>query len=106
MRIDKMGIATVPKKETDNEDRFMIPLELANSFRWSELQGSKIENRRLEKKLSRLEVSKRIKREYFVNDCGESYIRNVEKGIAKSVRSDILLALIDLLKMDIKDFLN
>jgi transcriptional regulator with XRE-family HTH domain len=95
----------MPKKDTGNEDRFMIPLELANSFLWSKSRGLKIENKRLEKKLSRAEVSKRIKEKHHINDCGNSYVRNVEKGIAKSVRTDILLALIDLLDMDIQDFL-
>jgi DNA-binding Xre family transcriptional regulator len=100
-----MRVITMPKKDTGGDDRYMIPLDLAVYFLWGESQGQKIKKRRLEKQLSMADISKRLELEYEIT-CSLSYINKLEKGLAESVKTEKLLALIDVLDMDIGDFLT
>jgi predicted transcriptional regulator len=80
----------------------MIPIEKAMTFRWGISQGKKLMEARESKKLSMAGLSMRIK-ELRVS-CSDKYINKLEKGLSYSVSTEIFLALITVLEMDIEDF--
>lgn len=102
--ITKMKEITMPKKNRKGNKREMIPLEKAVTLHWGKPQGEKLRMKREEKGLSMDKLSEQLK-EYGIS-CVPSNMVKLERGEAQSIKTETLLALISLLDMDIKDFLN
>jgi DNA-binding Xre family transcriptional regulator len=86
--------------DTHTTPQFSI--EAIAYFKWDREQSAILKNKRLDKLLSRKELSAKIATYGIV--CSLQYIDKLENGNAESIKSDKFLAILKALNANIQDF--